>query len=370
MSAALHRILMSSVVADDRTRVLKHADAFGVFDHHGDIVPDRPRRAGLLQPGNPLSLRVPHRSRRRAALLPRRDHPQRARAARHQLHQPGSRAGRRHPAARHDPSLGADLPVAGRAPPADRRHQLRERRRRRRDHAALRGRLRRHLRGPRHAAGRAGHRPRPDRRDGPRRARIPGPRPDRAAERDRILDRAGGTRSRERAIRAQPAVGLRAHPRRLDRMRARAELPDVARSFAEAWREAEGDLERHRSRACRVRTGSERANAWFERASDDLHMLTTELASGPYPYAGIPWFNTPFGRDGILTALPVPVGAPRARQGRAPLPRFDAGDRAASRGRMQSRARSSTRRAPERWRGPERCRSGGTTEPSTRRRSS
>jgi glycogen debranching enzyme len=81
-----------------------------------------------------------------------------------------------------------------------------------------------------------------------------------------------------------------------------AAAPVVLR-FDEARAEAQASLEHCNAWSCHVHTSNGQINAWINRAMSDLHMMTTELPTGPYPYAGVPWFNTPFGRDGIITAL-------------------------------------------------------------------
>lgn len=62
-------------------------------------------------------------------------------------------------------------------------------------------------------------------------------------------------------------------------------------------------MRRRRRRGASVRgPRNPRFNDWLIQSRTDVALLTTDLSTGPYPYAGVPWFSTPFGRDGIITA--------------------------------------------------------------------
>jgi glycogen debranching enzyme len=119
--------------------------------------------------------------------------------------------------------------------------------------------------------------------------------------------------------RAAFEVSLNAH--QVKRIFIRVGVPETdeghwsGRVFYRRMRAARHALRQSSARAASVDSSNSVFNEIARRAVSDLYMLVTDTVEGPYPYAGTPWFSTPFGRDGIITALMTLWADPSIAQG-------------------------------------------------------
>ncbi|HWJ26433.1 MAG TPA: glycogen debranching N-terminal domain-containing protein, partial [Flavisolibacter sp.] len=78
-----------------------------------------------------------------------------------------------------------------------------------------------------------------------------------------------------------------------------------ASNFSEIKKNIKEVVLKNKSMFAQVSTDNEMFNRWINRSMTDLQCLLAQTTHGLYPYAGVPWYNTAFGRDGIITAMEV-----------------------------------------------------------------
>jgi glycogen debranching enzyme len=86
-------------------------------------------------------------------------------------------------------------------------------------------------------------------------------------------------------------------------------------AFTTALSSAGEALAARRGEICDIVTSNDQFNEWLQRSVSDLAMMVTDTPYGPFPYAGVPWFSTPFGRDSIISALECLWAAPAVGRG-------------------------------------------------------
>jgi glycogen debranching enzyme len=91
----------------------------------------------------------------------------------------------------------------------------------------------------------------------------------------------------------------------------KVEPPHMLSAYRKVRTQRKGRLHRRAN----VSSANELFNTVIDRAASDIDMLLTETKWGLYPYAGIPWYSTVFGRDGHITAMELLWVAPEIAKG-------------------------------------------------------
>ena len=94
--------------------------------------------------------------------------------------------------------------------------------------------------------------------------------------------------------------------------------PDTHRrsiGYVRAMAGADTELKAASSNLCEISSSNERMSRWIRRSLADVEMMTMGNPETNYPYAGVPWFSTVFGRDGIITAMQMLWIAPQIAKG-------------------------------------------------------
>ncbi len=86
-------------------------------------------------------------------------------------------------------------------------------------------------------------------------------------------------------------------------------------TFMDATARRRAPVERLTRETTRVRTNHDLFDHWLQRSRHDLHLLLTETSDGFFPYAGIPWYVAPFGRDALITAAQLLPFEPEIARG-------------------------------------------------------
>jgi glycogen debranching enzyme len=85
--------------------------------------------------------------------------------------------------------------------------------------------------------------------------------------------------------------------------------------YTTAYNKLTSALEKSKELLPHIYTDNEQFNNWLNRSANDLRSLLVQSPQGLYPYAGVPWYNTAFGRDGLITALETLWIAPEIAKG-------------------------------------------------------